>query len=114
MITSKFIGKLLKLKGLFVTGFAFKKEGDLEIAGKPYKNGCRCQQCGRRSKIVRTCPEPRRWWDIPVTGRTIWLLYYPREICCPTHGRCSHCKGNIDNIEWLTLINPPDAMKSVT
>ncbi len=87
MTTNKFIGKLLKLKGLLVTRFTFKKRGDLEIAVKPYKNGCRCQQCGRRSKIVCTRPEPRRWRDIPVAGRTIWLLYYPREIYCPAHGR---------------------------
>ena len=87
MTTHKFIGKLLKLKGLLVVNLAFRKGGDLEIAVKPYKNGCRCQTCGRRSKIVRTCPEPRRWRDIPVGGWTIWLLYYPREILCPTHGR---------------------------
>jgi len=87
MTTNKFIGKLLKLKGLLIVNLAFRKGGNLEIAVKPYKNGCRCQTCGRRSKIVRTCPESRRWRDIPVGGWTVWLLYYPREILCPTHGR---------------------------
>jgi len=87
MTTNKFIGKLLKLKGLLVVNLAFRKGGNLDIAVKPYKNGCRCQACGRRGKVVRTCPEPRRWRDIPVGGWTIWLLYYPREILCPTHGR---------------------------
>jgi len=87
MTTNKFIGKLLKLKGLLVTNLAFRRGNSLEIAVKPYKNGCRCQTCGRRGKIVRTFHEPRRWRDIPVGGWTIWLLYYPREILCPTHGR---------------------------
>ncbi len=87
MATNKHIGKLLKLKGLKVVDLAFRQDGNLEIAVKPFKNGCRCQQCGRRGKIMRTRPELRRWRDIPVGGWTVWLLYYPREILCPTHGR---------------------------
>lgn len=87
MTSNKLIGKLLKFKNLLIIGLAFKRGSTLEIAVKPYKNGCRCQECGRRGKIVRTRPEPRRWRDIPVGGWTIWLLYYPREILCPTHGR---------------------------
>lgn len=87
MTINKLIGKLLKFKGLKVVGLAFKRGSNLEIAVKPYKNGYRCQQCGRRGKIVRTRPEVRRWRDIPVGGWTVWLLYYPREIHCPTHGR---------------------------
>lgn len=87
MAINKLIGKLLKFKGLKVVNFAFKRSGDLEIAVKPYKNGCRCRQCGRRGKIVRIRPEVRRWKDIPVGGWTVWLLYCPREILCPTHGR---------------------------
>jgi len=94
MTINKLIGKLLKFKGLKVVNFAFKRGGDLEIAVKPYKNGCRCQQCGRRGKIVRTRAEVRRWRDIPVGGWTIWLLWYPREILCPTHGR------GLETIPW--------------
>ncbi len=87
MTTNKFIGKLLKLKGLLVVSLAFRKGNHLQIAVKPYKNGCRCQACGRRGKIIRTFSEPRWWRDVPVGGWTVWFLYYPREILCPTHGR---------------------------
>ncbi len=87
MAVNKLIGKLLKFKGFKVANVAFKRGGDLEISVKPYKNGCRCQKCGRRGKIVRTRLDVRRWRDIPVGGWTVWLLYYPREILCPTHGR---------------------------
>ena len=87
MTVNKLIGKLLKFKGFKVANVAFKRGGDLEIAVKPYKNGCQCQKCGRRGKIVRTRLDVRRWRDIPVGGWTVWLLYYPREILCPTHGR---------------------------
>ena len=87
MTTNRLIRKLLKFKGLSVVDIAFRLGGTLEIAVKPYQNGCRCQGCGRRGRIVRTRPQPRRWRDIPVGGWTVWLLYYPREIHCPTHGR---------------------------
>ena len=87
MTNNNLIRKLLKLKDLKVVNFAFNRGGELEIAVKPYKNGCRCQQCGRRGKIVRTRPQARRWRDISVGSWTVWLLYYPREIVCPTHGR---------------------------
>ena len=30
----------------------------------------------------------------PVGGWTIWLLYYPREILCPSHGR------SLETIPW--------------
>lgn len=87
MTAYKLIGKLLKFKNLKITGIAFKRGSNLEIAVKPYKNGCQCQACGRRGKIVRTRPELRRWRDLPVGGWTVWLMYYPHEIYCPTHGR---------------------------
>jgi transposase len=94
MTINKLIGKLLRFKGLKVTGLTFRKGNQLEIGVKPYKNGCKCPNCGRRGKIVRTRPELRRWRDIPVCGWTVWLLYYPREIHCPTHGRC------LEAISW--------------
>ncbi len=31
--------------------------------------------------------KPRRWRDVRVCGRTVWLQHCPREIRCPTHGR---------------------------
>ena len=87
MATGKVIGKLLKFKGFKAVDLAFKRDHDLHIAVKPFKNGCQCSQCGRRGKIVRTRPEVRWWRDIPVGGWTVWFMYAPREIQCPTHGR---------------------------
>lgn len=85
MTTLRVLGKLLKLKGMRIRSAWFEPEGFM-LAVKPYKNGCRCPECGRRGKIVRSL-ELRRWRDVQVCGRTIWLLYSPREIRCPTHGR---------------------------
>lgn len=85
MTGSKVLLKLLKLKGLRIANHWFGRDG-LVLAVKPHKNGCRCPECGRRGKIVRTLPS-RRWRDVQVCGRTVWLLHGPREIRCPTHGR---------------------------
>jgi len=84
----KLVSKLLKFKGFKAVNVWFegKGGGDLVVAVKPHKNGCRCPQCGRRGKIVCIMP-PRRWRDVRVCGRTVWLLHAPREIRCPTHGR---------------------------
>lgn len=87
MAISKIIGKLLKFKDLKVVDLAFKRGNQLHIAVKPLKCGCRCQRCGRRGKILRTRPQVRWWRDIPVGGWEVWLIYAPREIRCPTHGR---------------------------
>ncbi len=87
MATGKVIGKLLKFKGFKAVDLAFKRDNELHIAVKPFKNGCQCSQCGRRGKIVRIRPEVRWWRDIPVGGWTVWFMYAPREIQCPTHGR---------------------------
>lgn len=65
----------------------YEGRDNLVIAVKPYKNGCRCPECGRRGTIVQTLPV-RRWRDAPVCGWSVWLLHRPREIRCPTHGRC--------------------------
>ena len=72
MATSKVIGKLLKFKGFKAVDLAFKRDNELHIVVKPFKNGCQCLQCGRRGKIVRTRPEMRWWRDIPVGGWTVW------------------------------------------
>lgn len=94
MTNNKLIGKLLKFKGFVSTNIAFRKGNILEIAVKPYKNGCRCKVCGRRGKIVRTRPQTRSWRDIPVGGWSVWFLYYPREIHCASHGR------GLEDIPW--------------
>ena len=88
MTAMKIVYKLLKFKGFRAVSLWFEGPGggDIVIAVKPHKTGCRCPQCGRRGKIVRTM-EPRRWRDVRVCGRTLWLQYCPREIRCPTHGR---------------------------
>ena len=87
MATYKTIAKLLKLKGMKVTGLGFHRGGVVRIAVKPFKNGCRCPDCGRRGTIVRQRPEFRQWRDLPVGGWNVFLLFAPREIRCPTHGR---------------------------
>jgi transposase len=87
MTTNRLVRKLLKFKELSVVNISFRVGHVLEISVKPYKNGCRCQACGRRGTVVRTRTELRRWRDIPVGGWTVWLLYYPREIYCSSHGR---------------------------
>ena len=56
------------------------------VAVQPQRNSCRCPECGRRGKIVQVM-EFRRWRDVRVGGRTVWLHHAPREIRCPTHGR---------------------------
>ena len=89
MTAYKLIGKLLKFKGFRCVGLAFRRGWRLEVLVKPFKNGCRCPKCDRRGKIVRQRPEPRYWRDIPVGPWSIWLMYWPREILCTTHGRVS-------------------------
>ena len=88
MTTVRLVSKLLKFKGFRAVSFWFEGRGgrDLVVAVKPHKTGCRCPQCGRRGKIVHILP-PRRWRDVRVCGRTVWLQHRPREIRCPTHGR---------------------------
>ena len=89
MTAYKLIGKLLKFKGFRCVGLAFRRGGRLDVLVKPFKNGCRCPECGRRGKIVRLRAEPRYWRDIPVGPWSVWLMYWPREIHCATHGRVS-------------------------
>ena len=89
MTAYKLIGKLLKFKGFRCVGLAFRRGGRLDVLVKPFKNGCRCPECGRRCKIVRQRAEPRYWRDIPVGPWSVWLMYWPREIHCATHGRVS-------------------------
>lgn len=87
MTTSKLIGKLLKFKGFRCVDLAFRRGGRLDVLVKPFKNGCRCPECGRRGKIIRQRPDPRFWRDIPVGPWSVWLMCWPREIYCATHGR---------------------------
>ena len=94
MTGSRLLSKLLRFKGFRVVSWWFEGRSSFVIAVKPHKNGCCCPECGRRGKIVRTMPHPRRWRDIPVCGWTGWLLYHPREIRCPTHGRV------VEEIPW--------------
>jgi transposase len=88
MTANKLIRKLLKLTGLKVVSVVFKDRAkELWLYVKPYKNGCRCPNCGRRCKILRTTREIRKWRDVCVCGWVVSLLYAPKEIECPTHGR---------------------------
>ena len=63
------------------------RDTELHLGVKPYKNGCRCPDCGRRGRIVHRTTEPRRWEDSALMGLRIVLWYAPKEIRCPTHGR---------------------------
>lgn len=89
MTANKMLSKLLRLKGtlrIVNVWFEGKARTDLVLAVKPYKNGCRCPECGRRGTIVNTLAG-RRWRDVRVCGHTVCLLWRPREIRCVTHGR---------------------------
>ena len=71
-----------------ITRFWFKNRNkELHLTVKPYKNGCRCPECGRRGRIVRQTTEFRQWEDITLMGMKVLLWYTPKEIDCPTHGR---------------------------
>lgn len=88
MSNLKLLSRILRLKDLKIIDFRFKyRDKELHLAVKPYKNGCRCPQCGRRGKIVHHTGQPRRWHDLAVFGLTVHLWYAPKEILCPTHGR---------------------------
>ena len=91
---------ILRLKGLKITHFRFMhRTTELHLAVKPYKNGCRCPDCGRRGRIVCQTTEFRRWEDVAVMGLRVVLWYAPKEIQCPTHGRVQ------EEIPWA----PPHA-----
>ena len=87
MTLNQFIRKLLRLKELSVVNFDFaSKKRQLHLWVKPYKNGCRCPECQRRGRIVRTMNE-RDWQDIPICGWAVLFHYRPKEILCSQHGR---------------------------
>jgi len=94
MTTGKTIRKLLRLKGLKVVDATFKQDNRLLLTVKPYKNGCRCPECGRRGRMLRTRTQLRMWRDVTVCSWSVWLQYRPREIECPTHGRVT------EDIPW--------------
>ena len=81
MSNLKLLRTILRLKSLKITHFRFlHREKELHLAVKPYKNGCRCPDCGRRGRIVHQTTEPRRWEDIALMGLRIVLWYAPKEI----------------------------------
>jgi len=95
MTNQKFIAKLLKLKGLKVCDIKFKtRDKEIHLFVKPHKNGCRCPECGRRCKIKRIMSQSRMWRDVCVCGWTVFFVYFPKEIVCPTHGRAQ------EDIPW--------------
>lgn len=89
MSARKLIVKLLRLgRILRVLDFWFKvRAAEIHLLVKPYKNGGRCPECGRRGVILRKMREVRTWRDIRVCGWAVFFHYCPREIKCPTHGR---------------------------
>lgn len=106
MTAKKLITKLLKLKGLMVTCIIFKTRAkELCLSVKPHKNGCRCPECGRRGKIKRILPKARIWRDVRVCGWTVYFLYRPKEIFCPTHGRIQEEIPWADKLARITYRN---------
>lgn len=98
MSNSTLLSKLLRLKEMKINWFEFKdRDKELHLGVKPYKNGCRCPECGRRGRIVRTATDERTWMDITVFGIKIILHYAPKEIDCPTHGRIQ------EDIPWAAV-----------
>jgi transposase len=87
MTAAKTIAKMLKLKVLKIVDVQFRRDGTLVLGVKPFKNGARCPECGRRGRLLRSRPTARQWRDLPVAGREVVLCYFPREVTCPTHGR---------------------------
>ena len=88
MSNMKLLVKILRLKELKINGYEFRRrDKELHLDVKPYKNGCRCPECQRRCRIVRHTTEPRCWVDITVLGMRVILYYAPKEIECPTHGQ---------------------------
>jgi len=88
MSNLKLLVKILRLKEMKINGFEFKRrDKELHLGVKPYKNGCRCPRCQRRCRIVRHGTEPRCWADITIIGMRVILHYAPKEIDCPTHGQ---------------------------
>ena len=100
MSNLKLLRTILRLKSLKITHFrCMHRDTELHLAVKPYKNGCRCPECGRRGRIVHQTTEFRRWEDVAVLGLRVVLWYAPKEIQCPTHGRVQ------EEIPWA----PPHA-----
>ena len=93
MTESKLLTKLLRFKGFRAVCCWFEGRSRFIVVVKPYKNGCRCPECGRRGSIVQVL-SPRLWRDVPLCGWTVWLQHRPREIYCPTHGRV------VEEIPW--------------
>ena len=60
--------KLLKLKGLWVSGFAFE-EGDLVLFAQPRGRRMKCPHCGK-SQSGKRSRKQRRWRHLGVWGAT--------------------------------------------
>jgi transposase len=88
MSTLRLLEKLLRLKEVKITWFEFRsRDTELHLGVKPYKNGCRCAECGRRGRVIRSATEARVWADVTILGLKVIFHYAPKEITCPTHGR---------------------------
>ena len=87
MSNLKLLRTILRLKSLKITHFRFMhRDTELHLAVKPYKNGCRCPDCGRRGRIVHQTTEPRRWEDGARGGLRPVPGYAP--VCPWSIGRC--------------------------
>lgn len=100
----KLIGCMLNLRRILkIKRFSFQKWGkELHLWVKPYRNGCLCPKCRRRGIIKRTMPQQRVWRDVRICGKDVFFHYTPREIICPTHGRCQEIIPWADTFSQVT------------
>lgn len=100
----KLLGCILKVRRILkIKRFSFQNWGkELHLWVKPYRNGCRCPQCSRRSRIKRTMAKERLWRDVRVCGIDVFFHYQPREIVSPTHGRSQEIIPWADTFSQVT------------
>ena len=98
MTAEHLIKKLIHCNGIKISNFHLDQDDMLlHLWVKPHKNGARCPDCGRRCKIVKNADRPERTWtDMPMGEWKVKYCYCPKEIICPTHGRCQ------ENIPWAS------------
>ena len=76
MTPTKAIAKRLKLNRILkIVALGYRRDGALMLDVKPFKNGARCPECGRRGQLVRRRCGARQWRDLPVAGREVILGY---------------------------------------
>ena len=88
MSATKAIAKLLKLHSILkIAGVRFRRDGALMLEVKPFKNGARCPQCGRRGRRVPVVLEP-------ASGETCRWRVERSHWATPARDRVPHPRSN--------------------